>query len=627
MKMISQRKKPQPMKLKQHAGENWNRGILVQPFRTMKVMTLVMKMTSLIILVSIAAGPAFGQSEETPNELDLIADEVTADEDVPYGVAAGYIMGHRLLQEGNSAEALPYLHMAYRAQPEVVDIAVDFQAALVAEGYVKDALEVIGGLVAAYPDSLKFIAQRVNLNLQLSQVNEALTDLRFLRDQNYVTLAMIDAEASILASDGKTDQALDVYRDGLHLLPNDAGAIYLGMSRVLQKAHQEGRIADLMDEALLTSPDDPRLWLVKIRVLAAIGEDEAALAATQDADTHFASLLIEEAAGSTDDDRARAATERRNANLPPDSFVVELADFHAQRGDLEKALEILTPLSDAGQLQLTPSLWLARLQLGTGRVAEGSALIEELIVKWPEAGRAWYLRGKATEAGGDWATALPAFAKAVTLAERDPEIRLGYVRAMLVVWEGDIAAADPTPEQAERQKTFSTHLAVAGTIVPEQDLEGQLILGYGFKAVGDYDAAQWRFGLAAEDPNLQMNARFQKSICHDLLGEEGRARRELETLQNQFPRHPEVANSLGYFLAEKGEDLEKAESLVAISLAAEPGNGAYLDSMGWIHYRNGELEKALDFMIQAVNVLPDDPVILEHLGMVLKGQGKREEAL
>ncbi|MFT7700174.1 MAG: hypothetical protein ACI8S7_002014, partial [Candidatus Krumholzibacteriia bacterium] len=42
---------------------------------------------------------------------------------------------------------------------------------------------------------------------------------------------------------------------------------------------------------------------------------------------------------------------------------------------------------------------------------------------------------------------------------------------------------------------------------------------------------------------------------------------------------------------------------------------------------NGELEKALDFMIQAVNVLPDDPVILEHLGMVLKGQGKREEAL
>jgi len=112
-----------------------------------------------------------------------------------------------------------------------------------------------------------------------------------------------------------------------------------------------------------------------------------------------------------------------------------------------------------------------------------------------------------------------------------------------------------------------------------------------------------------------------------LLGQVDKARRELELLQEQFPRHPEVANSLGYFLAEKGTDLDQAEQLVAISLSAEPGNGAYLDSMGWIHYRNGDLEKALDFMIQAVNVLPDDPVILEHLGMVLKGQGKNEEAL
>ena len=62
-------------------------------------------------------------------------------------------------------------------------------------------------------------------------------------------------------------------------------------------------------------------------------------------------------------------------------------------------------------------------------------------------------------------------------------------------------------------------------------------------------------------------------------------------------------------------------------LAAEPGNGAYLDSMGWIHYRNGNFERALDFMIQAVNVLPDDPVITEHLGMVLKAQGQAGEAL
>ena len=35
----------------------------------------------------------------------------------------------------------------------------------------------------------------------------------------------------------------------------------------------------------------------------------------------------------------------------------------------------------------------------------------------------------------------------------------------------------------------------------------------------------------------------------------------------------------------------------------------------------------LDYLIQAVNKLPEDPVILEHLGMVLKAQDKDLEAL
>ena len=43
--------------------------------------------------------------------------------------------------------------------------------------------------------------------------------------------------------------------------------------------------------------------------------------------------------------------------------------------------------------------------------------------------------------------------------------------------------------------------------------------------------------------------------------------------------------------------------------------------------RPGRIEDAFDYLIQAVNVLPDDPVILEHLGMVLKEQGQFAEAV
>jgi len=252
--------------------------------------------------------------------------------------------------------------------------------------------------------------------------------------------------------------------------------------------------------------------------------------------------------------------------------------------------------------------------------------VTEILAKWPDSGRGWFLRGKSAELADNWEGALGDFAHAVELAPRDPEIRLGYIRAMLVVWEADLVADEPTAVQKTRAVDFRRHLIVAATLVPDEDREGQLILGYGFKGMSEYERAVWCFALAAENPDLRMNALLQKSLCHDLLGEAGKARRDLEVLYDEYPRHAEVANSLGYFLAEKGVDLDQARELVAQALAAEPGNGAFLDSMGWIHYRNGDLEQALDFLIQAVNVLPDDPVILEHLGMVLKAQGKNIEA-
>jgi Flp pilus assembly protein TadD len=209
----------------------------------------------------------------------------------------------------------------------------------------------------------------------------------------------------------------------------------------------------------------------------------------------------------------------------------------------------------------------------------------------------------------------------------DPEIRLGMVRAILVAWESDLRIAEPDSMQAAKIGRFREHTMIASTLVPEKDTEGQMMLGYGFRALKDLDRATWRFELAAENPDLRLSALIQKSICHDENGEEQKARNALEVLRREYPEDPEVANSLGYFLAEKGKDLDLAEGLIKEALSVDPGNGAYLDSLGWVMYRKGHMEDAFDYLIKAVNVLPDDPVILEHLGMVLKEQGQFAEAV
>ena len=153
-------------------------------------------------------------------------EQLPSQEDIPYGIASDYLIGRQLLKEGQYAEALGYLHLVYRTHPDVPAVAVDFQDALVAEGYFKDALEVMDRLVAAYPDSFAFLLQRSNLNVKLGNAGAALTDLRTIRQQGGATVEVIIAEANLLAAQDDLNQALDVYRDGLQLFPEHHGDCY-----------------------------------------------------------------------------------------------------------------------------------------------------------------------------------------------------------------------------------------------------------------------------------------------------------------------------------------------------------------------------------------------------------------
>ena len=572
-------------------------------------------LTCILWLLLALAGPAFGQGG--------------AGDGVPLGAAANWAVGERLLADGDARGALPYLHLAYRGEPDEPQIALGFQEALAAEGFIEDAIGVMNRLLAAQPDSVSWRLRRSSLQLRAGRPEQALEDLEAVRNAGAATLEVITAEARILSELGRADQALDIYRDGLARFPAQGAGLYLGMADVLQQAGEPAGIPPLMEEAIAAYPADPGLRLVQLRALAALSRDAEALAAARLADEELFRTALEPAAAfdpETGEIVRPPAAPETSIPVPADGFQVELADFYARHGRTAEALAVLEPLARSGELDQQPSLWLARLLLGTGRVEEGAALVGQINERWPDAARGWYLRGKLAEDRTDWPAAVTFHRRAVSLAERDPELRVALVRALLVAGERELAAADPDAAGLALREDLRTQATVALTLIPDGDHQGQLVLGYAFRTLDDLQRAAERFGLAGASPDLRRTALIQQSICLDEAGRPGRARQALETLHREYPDDPEVANSLGYFLAEKGQDLETAERLVLLALAAEPGNGAFLDSMGWVYHRQGRQDEALDYLIRAVNVLPADPVILEHLGTVLLVLGQPQEA-
>ena len=91
------------------------------------------------------------------------------------------------------------------------------------------------------------------------------------------------------------------------------------------------------------------------------------------------------------------------------------------------------------------------------------------------------------------------------------------------------------------------------------------------------------------------------------------------------PDYAVAYNALGYSFADRNIKLEEAKINIEIALSLEPRNHYIMDSMGWVQYRLGNIDAALDFLKKAYSI-KKDPEISAHLGEVLWHAKKIGEA-
>lgn len=101
--------------------------------------------------------------------------------------------------------------------------------------------------------------------------------------------------------------------------------------------------------------------------------------------------------------------------------------------------------------------------------------------------------------------------------------------------------------------------------------------------------------------------------------------RDLKQVLSLDPDHADALNALGYTLADQTDRYEEAFVYVSRAYKLKPDSAAILDSMGWVYYRLGEHDKALEYLRQALAKMKDSE-IAAHLGEVLWVTGEREQA-
>jgi tetratricopeptide (TPR) repeat protein len=95
-----------------------------------------------------------------------------------------------------------------------------------------------------------------------------------------------------------------------------------------------------------------------------------------------------------------------------------------------------------------------------------------------------------------------------------------------------------------------------------------------------------------------------------------------------MPDHIGANNDLGYFWVDEGIRIAEAEKMILKAVENEPNNPAFLDSIGWLYYKQGKFAEAAAQLNKAIGMpRGNQPDVLGHLGDALYRAGRKAEAV
>lgn len=151
-------------------------------------------------------------------------------------------------------------------------------------------------------------------------------------------------------------------------------------------------------------------------------------------------------------------------------------------------------------------------------------------------------------------------------------------------------------------------------------LEGELLNRRG-DLVASVDALNRGLQIFEDDRALL----YARALTFERLDRVPEAIIDLQVLVAEDPEDADALNALGYTMADRTTDYEEALGYIERALALSPEQPAILDSMGWVLFKLGRAEEALDYLQRAF-AAQEDAEIAAHLAEVLAALGREGEA-
>ena len=458
-------------------------------------------------------------------------------------------------------------------------------------------------------------------------------------DPGYAELAV--KVAYELARSNDIAGGIQVLKDSIKAAPTEPlPLIYLSQlyAKYLKKTDLALKYAE---QALALAPDNFASYLANFELHLASGDqrkaeailERAAKVNTSDAkylaqvgDLYTRLYLKEDGSAKPEEREKMNALYRKAAELAGADATIfsKVGDYFVLSQQVKEAIPyylkvIEAPSSETETLLANTREKLARAFLVVEQRDEAIATLEKMAKENPLRFDTFELLGELYEKKGEVDKALTNYQHSLLLDPTQPEnyVRLAYLQ--MNAKQPDQAVV--TMQQARQRFSGFPQLTI--------------LHGVALSQAKRHAEAMTAFAEAAADAEHNheelLNAGFYMQYAA-AAEQAGLTEKAAELLKRSIELDPSQAaqayNFLGYMWADRGEHLDEAIELIEKAVAMDPDNGAYLDSLGWVHFKRGEPERALKELHRALEVTkPEDPVVYDHLADTYYALGRIPEAL
>ena len=478
---------------------------------------------------------------------------------------------------GDFAAALDEYYKAARADARNEPLVLEVSGRLLLNKEPEKALDLVSRAVARPDCSADILARLGVIYNQLGKPEQAIAANRAAVKRAPTALAAYGNLFALLLQAKRNPEALAVLEDAARQPKTEAdflcglAELYLtyGRQAPKEKAAAQTRALAVLNRAAKLKPTAPSVLLMLADAYSVL-EDTP----------HAAQFYLETLKHLPETTAARGVQDLR------DRIHAKLTAIYLRAADRKHAAEQLEAILKSDPTNASIHYCLAALALEDKRYADAVGQFRETLVLNPDFEQAYYDLATAQMDLNKPAEALITLDKARAKFGKDNanfvlEFMTGMALGMEKAW-------------TEALSHFSTAEVIARTTEPKR---------------------------------LNEFFYFEVGAAHERKGELAEAEKYFQKCLTIAPAFAQALNYLGYMWAEHDQHLEQAREMIGKALKAEPENGAYLDSMGWVLFKLNQPKEALDYLLKATHGLDKpDATVFDHLGDIYQALNQPAKA-